>query len=125
MSESAELMEFEISNPSDYCTMKARDLEVAAVAVCILGNGAYGLDGIGKDEGKGVPIFLFGGHDEWFKEKFGRTLDESETLMESKPAELADCLESVSYRQGRERTSMNDIRGRAHSLAKHLREVKP
>lgn len=64
-------MKFEIVNPSDPYTMEADDLQIAAVAVCLLGNGKYMAKGQGRDDGQDVPFFLFGGVDEWFIEKFG------------------------------------------------------
>jgi hypothetical protein len=61
---------WEISNPSDRYTMMVDDLEVAAVACMLLGHGQYGLHELEGEE-REVPIFLFGGHDEWSTATFG------------------------------------------------------
>lgn len=65
-------MLFEIINPSDPYTMEAPDLEIAACAVCLLGSGQYGLKELSGDKSGHVPVFLFGGHDEWFSKQFGK-----------------------------------------------------
>lgn len=109
-------MKFEIVNPSDKYTMEAVDLEVAAVAVSLLGDGAYPLTGLGEDEGQDVPPFLFGGHDEWFAQKFGMNFEETgRHVIEHRHSELADALDSVTI-EGR-RSSLNDIGGRAKNLS--------
>ena len=56
-------MKFDLVNPSDPYTLEADDLQVAGVACCLLGNGKYGLTGLGDDAGQDVPMFLLGGHD--------------------------------------------------------------
>ncbi len=65
-------MLFEIINPHDPYTMEAPDLEIAAVAIAILGGGQYGLKELSGDKSGEVPVFLIGGHDEWFVKQFGR-----------------------------------------------------
>lgn len=115
-------MKFEIINPSDPYTMEADDLQIAAVAVCLLGDGKYAAKGVEADSGQDVPIFLFGGVDEWFTEKFGMDYFEtaSHTLNNRNDA-LARAFESVKLARG-ERSSINDIGGRACSIAKAIRE---
>ena len=113
-------MKFEIINPSDACTMYAPDLEVAAVAVSFLGDGKYPLEGLDAAAGQGVPAFLFGGHDEWFSSKFGMSFQATaEHVMNHRNEELASTLDSVTLRGTR--SSMNDIAGRARSLAQAVR----
>ena len=113
-------MKFEIINPSDACTMYAPDLEVAAVAVSFLGDGKYPLEGLDDAAGQGVPAFLFGGHDEWFSSKFGMSFqDTAEHVLNHRNEELATTLDSVTLRHTR--SSMNDIAGRARSLAQAVR----
>jgi hypothetical protein len=109
-------LSFELVNPSDMYTFSARSLEVAAQAVLLLGEGAYG--GKSLDGGKDVPIFLFGGHDEWFKENFGKTAEESLDARDNEA--LAECFDSFTLGHG-QRTSLNDIGGRAQKFAKALR----
>lgn len=115
-------MKFEIINPSDPYTMEAADLEVAAVAVCFLGAGRYGLEGIGEDAGQDVPIFLFDGHDAWFISKFGMNFeDTSEHVVEHRAPALADAFDSVTLGRA-ERSSMNNIKGTAQALSNAVRK---
>ena len=114
-------MKYEISNPSDPVFMEAPDLEIAAIAVILLGGGKYGAEPV-DGASPCVPIFMFGGADEWFTETFGSTI--VDTLSRVKAARmdaLADALQSTAYPSGHERTSMNRIVDRAHSLAKWAR----
>jgi hypothetical protein len=114
-------MKFEIINPSDPYTMTAPDLEVAAVAVSLLGDGKYPLKGVGGDAGQDVPPFLFGGHDEWFASKFGMNYEATaEHVLNHRAGELAETLDSVTL--GREqRSSLNDIGGLARILSTAVR----
>jgi hypothetical protein len=113
-------MKFDLINPSDAYHFEADDLETAAVMVCVLGNGKYGAQQLGGDAS--VPVFLFGGHDEWFVKHFGREFEESaDHVMETKRQALADCFASVTLTAGR-RSSINDIGGAAHNIAHKLRE---
>jgi hypothetical protein len=108
-------MRREVSNPSDYATIEYKDMLAACLAVCIVGNGKYG---IVDDEGdQGMPIFLFGGHDEWFTSKFG--MDFETAFAQTDKEKIAAALESMQLRG--ERSSMNDFCGRAHEMAKALR----
>ncbi|ENV14705.1 hypothetical protein F965_00051 [Acinetobacter schindleri NIPH 900] len=87
-------MLFEIINPSDECTMQGDNLEVLAVACCLIGSGRYALKGLDTEES--VPMFIFGGHDEWFSEKFGRKFDESmDKVTKDHMLELVQSLDSV------------------------------
>lgn len=117
-------MRFNIVNPSDPYTMEADDLEVAAVAVCLIGEGKYPLEALGDDSNKGnsVPAFLFGGHDEWFQARFGGTFEAvlTRSIMERTDA-LARALESVKLGSER-RSSLNDIGARAQAYAQAVRE---
>ena len=115
-------MRFEIVNPSDPYTMEAPDMEVAAVACCLLGSGKYGLTGLGEDSAESVPIFLLGGHDEWFVEKFGMSYaDTVAHCLEHRGKQLAESLDSVTLMRG-ERSSLNDIGRRARKYAELVRE---
>ena len=115
-------MRFEIINPSDPYTMEADDLEVAAVAVCLLGNGKYGLSRIGGDRGTEVPPFLFGGHDEWFTDKFGADFERTaERVLNQRGDALARAFESVTLERA-ERSSMNNIGGKAQELGRVVRK---
>ena len=116
-------MKFEIINPPNPYTMEADDLEVAAVAVCLLGDGRYGLDaqGIDADTGADVPIFLLGGHDDWFTSRFGADYESTaRRVLNHRNDALARALESVTLGRA-ERSSLNDIGGRAKTLARAVR----
>jgi len=110
-------MRFDLINPSDPYTFEAADLEIAAVVTILLGSGTYIAKGIGDAQGQEVPPFLLGGHDKWFRDKFGS--DVSETLsraVDTRTSDLVRSLRSVTLGSER-RTSMNDIGGRALRLA--------
>lgn len=146
-------MLFNIINPSDPYTMRAIDLEVAAVAVCVLGEGKYALEEISGDRSGQVPIFLLGGHDEWFTRQFGRDFAASlnhvagnrlEELVKAlssvhigTPADkaafderAAQCpdpeavVELLHELHDAKRSSMNDIGRRAWSMAQALLEQR-
>ena len=137
---------YEITNPSDPYTIEGDDLAVVCVATILLGHGAYGLCTANGE--RAMPVLLFGGHELWFTEKFGSTLEE---LLPATPyARIADCLDTVligSFRERQEyhrtlqliddpekrllyserwhegrRSSLNDIGGMARRLAKALRQ---
>lgn len=113
-------MKFEIINPSDKCFMTANDLLIAAVAICILSEGRYGLDGVDESKGIDVPMFMFGGHDEWFKNNFNLNFAEScQVVATERKPQLIAALESIEYES--ERGSMNNIKQRAFDLAQSLK----
>jgi len=135
---------FEIINPSDPYTMETEDWEAACIATVLLGSGQYALHEVGGE--RSMPIFIFGGADEWFKEQFGCTFEESlhrvdnprvgavlDTVLTCKATERQDFKDAIAliddpakreqYREkwhDRRRSSMNDIGERAWSYAKRL-----
>lgn len=111
-------MKYEIVNPSDYYTIEHTDFLALAAACVLLGNGQYGLAPIDHD-GERVPIFLFGGFEKWWS-AHSPDADLGAYLDANKPA-IAEAMESVSLPPGSERSSMNDIGGRAKKWAKQLR----
>jgi hypothetical protein len=82
---------YEIINPSDPYTIEAESFKTACVAVCLLGNGQWAVKS--TDEKEEMPMFLFGGHDEWFEMTFGEPFKNA--LDSISPKELSDCLGSV------------------------------
>ncbi len=117
-------MKFEIINPSDPYTMEADDLEIAAVAISILGNGKYPLNGLGDAAGQDVPPFLLGGHDHWFNEKFGADYATvAKRAIETRGDALARAFESVTL-QSERRSSLNDIGFTALRYAAQVREIE-
>jgi hypothetical protein len=139
---------YEIVNPSDAYTITG-PFRACVIATLLLGHGAYSLH---DEHGEHVmPLMLFGiGGDEWFVEKFGKSMQE--VMDETPGAEIAAALESVligsfperrtvnavlnaisdpaerekarAVWHERKRSSLNDIGGRAQAMAKVLRVRK-
>lgn len=143
-------MLYKIINMSDPYTIEANSLDVAVIACVLLGAGQYAFEPL-EDGGTKIPMFAFGGVDEWCKEQFGKSLQElNDAVMQDKIAELGDCFDSclIGNRSERElffdaikpltdpkerhdywykyhdkrRSSMNDIGGRAKAFAKRMRD---
>ena len=138
-------MQYEIINPSDPYTFLAESLEVAALVIFILGGNSYGAKP--EDENaEGVPVFVLGGALEWYQKTFQRPLDEAIKVL---GLDVANALQSVmlgSFEDRRRyeaaltaiddpekrqafmekwqdsRSSLNDIGGRSHALARAIRE---
>jgi len=109
-------MLFEIINHHDPYTIVADDLEIAAVAVCILGEGKYSLKELSGDKSAYVPFFLTDGLDEWFTKWFGRTFEESVTYAsEQRGADLAKCLASVMIGDAKNRRAFEEVLARAET----------
>lgn len=118
-------MRFELINPSDPYTFEAEDLEVAAVAVCLLGEGAYMARATceGAKPEHDVPAFLLGGQDDWFRKRFGVGFEASLVrMLERRAPALARALESVTL-QRQSRSSLNDIGAKARKLAASVLEA--
>jgi hypothetical protein len=125
---------FEIANPSDKYTIKGPFM-ACAIAVAMLGNGAYGI--------KGTPVLF--GWDAWLKEK---GIEDLSAHIAAHKIEIAAALESVligseadrrevesalalmpedkraawlAERHDNRRSSMNNIGERAHKLARAIR----
>jgi hypothetical protein len=142
-------MIYEIANPSDACTIEADDSVLAAIAVLILSNGAYGLY---DEDGRTVlPIFAFSGPErliEWLKdhgiedgkidEFYAKNGDEMAKILESvaygkiddrkgitaltDKMSAADRLEALSKWNESRRSSVTDISAACLGLAKVFRE---
>ena len=110
-------MIYEIINPSDPYTIEHSDFLALAAACVLLGNRQYALNPVGHD-GEKVPLFIFGGFDKWWAERATLSFDD---YLEANKLTIADALDSVKLQSG-ERSSMNDIGGRAKKWAEHLRE---
>lgn len=133
---------YEIINPSDPYTLQSQDVKVAQIAGLFLGRGAYGL---ADEQGENVlPIFIFGGSEEWLKREFG----DHSAWITNHYSDIATCLESVmiggfsarrecedalacmpedkradylARRHDRMRSSLNDIGKAAQELAAAFR----
>ena len=139
-------MYYDLVNPSDPVTFEAPDLKIAALVTLILGHGQYAANP--EDESaEGVPSMLFGGAEEWWNEHFQEPM---ENAGERDRERLAAALRSVCYGSvtdrklydsaveaidspekraafiaewnDRNRSSMNNIMGRAHSIAERLEQ---
>jgi hypothetical protein len=136
---------YEVINPSDQVTIDAPTFEAAALAIILIGNGAYGGSAIDHD-GERVPIFLGGGWRTWIKDRFGYS--QAEEMLEAHKADvvatlgsactgsakdrklfdaaLAAITDSEKRREflanwdGNKRTSLNQITAWAHRLAEDL-----
>lgn len=87
-------MIFEIINPSDKYTLESDNFKTACITALILGEGKYSI--VQVDGDLNMPIFLFGGHDEWFKDQFGSTVSEIlESIKGEAYLKIAECLDSV------------------------------
>ena len=140
-------MVYEIVNMSDPYTIEAATLDVAFVACVFLGRGQYAFEP--QEEGAtAIPMF-FGGTEDWCQTNLHQSLEQVvDRVTREKAAELAACFESCIYgKPGRralfllawsliedaakqaiwreawqdQRSSMNDIGGRAQEMAKRLR----
>ena len=138
-------MEYELMNPSDPYVFIAKSKEVAALVIACFST-AYGAKS--KDGNEEIPIFIFGGFTEWYKEEFGRDCDEGAKELRN---EIADALDSFMYGnfEDRERyefaldcitepdkkeefrkkwndarSSLNDIGTYAHNLAEKMKTTR-
>ena len=137
-------MEYELINPSDPYTFIAKSKEVAALVVANISLAYAARPKSGED---GIPIFIFGGFEEWYRDKFGR---DYKTGYSDLKEEISDALDSFMFGtfEDRERyeialqcitdpdkreefkekwndgiSSMNDIGTYCHNLSKKLREA--
>lgn len=112
-------MRQEIINPSDHATIDTTDRLSAALAVTVIGSGRYSIrSNEDENDSLNMPMFLFGGVDEWFMSEFGVTFEDA--LSQVDRIKVAEALESIQL--SGERSSMNDIVGRAKSMAEAIRE---
>ena len=138
-------MYYEIINPSDKCGFYADTHLVAVLVTLLLGNGQYSAQP-SEDGAEEVPFFMFGGFDEYWAERFP---DEPvDGVMDRHEAEIITALRSTCYGSSEDRkiydaaleaitddakraefvekwndenrSSMNNIMGRAHELADRL-----
>lgn len=68
------MTEYKLINPSDPYTFLAKTKESAALAVFLLGT-MYGASPKDDNEEKRIPVFLFGGAEEWYRKEFGRSTE--------------------------------------------------
>jgi hypothetical protein len=109
-------MKYEIINPSDQCFIEHSDEKVAIAATIFLGEGKYGLSRV-SDDNTVLPILLFGAG-KFFDEEYGGT-EAFHAFVDANLPGIGDALLSVS-RPG-ERSSLNDIMGRAHAMGERIK----
>lgn len=140
---------YTLINPSDPYTFEAPSDEIAALAVLLLGNGAYGAD---NEQGEQVvPVMLgqdYGRIDRWYQDRFGRCLEDG---LEALGRQAGDCLGTfflgsvADYRSlvavlagmedrqvraflrvwhSQHQTSTNNIGQVAHRLGRQLQEAQ-
>ena len=136
---------YEIVNPSDPVTMLARSFEAALLATLLVGTGQYAAQPVDHD-GEKVPIFLFGGFEEWLAKRYpgkelSELIDEHEadviaalrSFCTGKPSDrrLYDAAlkaitdpdkraEFVAGWDDQKRSSLNQITNRANAIADRL-----
>lgn len=95
-------MIYEVINPSDAVTFEAPSDRIAQLATLLLGEGAYGLE---REDGARdvLPIFLFGGADQWLSEHFPEGYGEA---VDADGLEIAKALRSLGYCKVRDRKAM-------------------
>ena len=109
-----ELVKYEIMNPSDKCFIEGTDFKTVCLATIFLGEGKYGLQRAdGQPDGSMPPIIFAKG---WFLDRFGQTVEEAIKTCDKNA--LKDVLKTVEL-EG-ERSSLNDIVGRAKDIVEML-----
>jgi hypothetical protein len=99
-------MPYQINTPNEPYTFEASSFLAACVVTSLLGGGFYSLWQGGK---KIMPIFMFGGHDEWYQRAFGMNFSDAVqevskdevaqiylTVLAGKPEERKRYLEELS-----------------------------
>lgn len=89
------MRQFEVCNPSDKATIEADDPVVACVATLLVGRGQLGL----LDENGDIllPVFLFGGADEWIAKNIGAEEDSLPQYVDANLEALVAALDSCMY----------------------------
>jgi len=108
--EPAKLVCYELVNPSDAYTFQAPTLLIAACATVLIGRGKYAAH---PEDGKGekneeVPMFFFGGVEEWFKEKGVESLGD---YINAHREEVATCLDTFLIGDMKERKAFDRLIG--------------
>lgn len=114
-------MIYSIANPHDQLTIESESLEIAAVAVAIMGTGKYGL--LDENGDTVMPTFITGGHEEWFTEQFGHSFAASMEWATSAEhmLELVEALDSVVCGS---RDEYSLLRAEAKEAGKNINEVR-
>lgn len=82
---------YEIVNLSESYTLMAPNFKTACIAVCLFGEGLYGVREIGDGEIHIMPQFVIYNGDQWFIDEFGKPSKEvAEEVPKSLLAEVMD-----------------------------------
>ena len=85
-------MIFEIINPSDMITIESDEPIIAGLAITLISRGQYCIN---DEQGNSpVPLFIFGGFDNWLKEQ---KINDFDAWISKNALKIADALESVLY----------------------------
>lgn len=99
-------MLFSIVNPSDAYTLETDSFEAAALATLLVGRGQYALEAL-DDGGKEMPLFLFGGLEEWWTATFKKTFSASVDDALVNPAAVIAAADSVVIGSSADRRTYN------------------
>lgn len=102
-------MKYEIINPSDKCFITSENESVARFCNLLLGQGMYGLQ---REDGTDADYIHFGYSQECLDTDYEGNFKE---FSYRHAKEIAECFASFKYAS--ERTSLNNIGGRAKDLA--------
>ena len=118
----AKVEEYEIINPSDKCFISGENDEIVCLAAVYLGEFKYGVKRVSDGNSDYPTLMPFASNedvDEAWKKKFGRTF--LECMRDKYYEEIIEVLKTFRY--DGERSSINDIGGRAKMLAEKLSEA--
>jgi hypothetical protein len=146
MTEGKKTVLYEVINPSDPVTFKAASLAAAFIAVTVVGGGQYAARPIDDPEAVEVPLFLFGGSEQWVAKNLpgediegivDRHMDDTiaalqsfctgsardRALFDSAREAITDPARLAAFDaewDDKKRSSINDIANRAHTIAGRL-----
>ena len=112
--ESGEMVIYEVMQPSDKCFIEGTDFKTVCIATILLGEGKYGLRRADGQPDSSMPPIIFAKG--WFLERFGQKIEDAIKIIDKKA--LIDVLKTV--RLEGDRSSLNDIIGRAEGWVKDL-----
>ena len=92
------LMLYQVNTPEKPYTFEASSFTAACVVATLLGGGFYSLWQDGKQV---MPVFMFGGAEEWFKRVFDKNL--TDVVQEVSPEEIAQIYMTILAGKPQER----------------------
>lgn len=113
-------MMYELINPSDPIVFEADNDKVAQLSALFVGNGKHGVTEYPKGR-KVLPVLIMGWRQWWLDTHDQESPEES--LLEVKE-DIVKCMRSFKIKDDGERSSMNDICGRASESADGLEKTE-